>query len=417
MPSWKSANLTSPNFRVCHNSRLCEVCLHYWKQYKHTSHNDFLSTILVMKLTHLNWSTYRIPFRSPFITAHGALTERVGVLVAVHTDAGFVGNGEIAPLPAHNGAHLAEALHALSRLVHELRGRDIADILRFLVVQCRENQLPVALLCGLETALLDVCGQASGQSIAELLVRDYPCEQASGQSVTPRTRIPVNAVISGVTTEMAVTKAQSAIAAGFTCLKLKVMDASQATIERMAAIRAAIGSVPRLRLDANEGWNFEQACWMLTQCATYDIQYVEQPLPASDLTGMARLRRISPIPLAADEALSGLTSARRVLDAEAADVLILKPQLAGGLRVCRQIIQQASQRRIACVITSTLEAGIGVAAALHLAAASPEVTMACGLATLDLLEDDLLYDGLPVRDGTMCVPIGPGLGVCLKRSL
>lgn len=370
-----------------------------------------------MKLTHLNWSTYCIPFRSPFITAHGALTERIGALVTVHTNAGFVGNGEIAPLPAHNGAHLTESLHALSRLAYELRGRDVTDILRFLEVQYRDGQLPVALLCGLETALLDACGQASGLSIAELLVRDYPCEQASGRSVTPRTSIPVNAVISGATTEIVVTKAQSAIVAGFTCLKLKVAEASQVTIERVAAIRTAIGSVPRLRLDANEGWNFEQACWMLTHCATYDIQYVEQPLPACDLAGMARLRRVSPIPLAADEALNSLTSARRVLDAEAADVLILKPQLAGGLRVCRQIIQQASQRRVACVITSTLETGIGVAAALHLAAASPEVTMACGLATLDLLEDDLLHDGLPVRNGYMCVPVGPGFGVRLKRSL
>lgn len=366
-----------------------------------------------MKVTHLSFAVYRIPLRSPFITAHSVLIERVGALVTVHTDAGYVGHGEIAPLPEHSGASLTEALNVLAKLAHELHGRDVTDLLRFLAEQSQEAQLPAALLCGLETALLDACGQASNQSIAELLAGNYPCEQGSRQPVTLRTTIPVNAVISSETSEIMLAKARTAIAAGFACLKLKVTDASQATIERVATLRDAIGSAPRLRLDANEGWNFEQACWMLTQCAPYDIQYVEQPLSACDLSGMARLRRVSPIPIAVDEALSGLTSAQRVLEAGAADVLILKPQLAGGLRACRQIIQAASQRQVACVITSTLEAGIGVVAALHLAAASPEVTMACGLATLDVLEDDLLCEALPVHNGHMCVPLGMGLGIRL----
>ena len=249
-----------------------------------------------MKLTDLRWSTYRIPFRVPFTTAHGILIERVGAIIAAHTDAGHVGYGEIAPLPTHSGAGLDEALYALSTLAHTLRGCEVADILHFLDEQCQESQLPAALLCGLETALLDVSGQASGQSIAGLLVCAYPCEQADDSTVTPHTRIPVNAVLGGETTEMMVTKALQAVAAGFNCLKLKVTDASQATVERVTAIRAAVGPAPCLRLDANEGWGFEQACWMLRQCADCDIQYVEQPLPARDLAGMARLRSVSPIP-------------------------------------------------------------------------------------------------------------------------
>ncbi len=370
-----------------------------------------------MKLVSLRWSTYRIPFRVPFMTAHGALSERVGAIIAAHTDTGHVGYGEIAPLPAHSGTSLDEALRALPTLARELPGREVAHILHFLGAQCQEDRWAASPLCGLETALLDVSGQANGQSIAELLARSYPDEQASDPPVHPRTRIPVNAVIGGESTEVMRAKALQAVAAGFNCLKLKVTGASQTTVERVAAIRTAIGPAPRLRLDANEGWDFEQARWMLSRCADHDIQYVEQPLPARDLAGMARLRRISPIPLAADEALNGMASARRVLDAGAADVLILKPQLVGGLRACRKIIQEASRRQVACVITSTLETGIGVVAALHLAAASPEVTMACGLATLDLLADDLLRESLPVRNGSLSVPTGPGLGVQLAARL
>ena len=135
-----------------------------------------------MKLMNLRCSTYRIPFRVPFTTAHGMLTERVGAIISVHTDAGYVGYGEMAPLPSHSGTGLDEALHALSTLVHTLRGCEVADILHSLDEQCQEGQWPAALLCGLETALLDVSGQASGQSIAGLLARAYPCEQEIGRA-------------------------------------------------------------------------------------------------------------------------------------------------------------------------------------------------------------------------------------------
>ncbi|HEU5383176.1 MAG TPA: o-succinylbenzoate synthase [Ktedonobacteraceae bacterium] len=366
-----------------------------------------------MKLTALHWLPYRIPFREAFITAHGALTHRSGALVRVSTSTGRTGYGEIAPLPTHSGSGLNEALTALARLAPAIRGQDIGDVLRFLEMGEQEAQLPAALRCGLEMALLDAWGQDRQASIAALLTGAYAAEQVQ-EPLTTLLRVPVNAVMSGTPGEATLAKVRAAIAAGFTCLKMKVIEASQATVEWVAALRAALGPLPRLRLDANEGWTLEQARWMLEQCVPYDIQYVEQPLHACDLEGMARLRRNSPIALAADEAISGLDSARRVLEADAADVLILKPQLAGGLRTCRQIIREAHRRGVACVITSTLETGVGIAAALQLAAASPEVTMACGLATSDLLEDDLLRESLMINNGHMSVPAGSGLGVQLR---
>jgi L-alanine-DL-glutamate epimerase-like enolase superfamily enzyme len=187
-------------------------------------------------------------------------------------------------------------------------------------------------------------------------------------------------------------------------------------IERIAAVRNALGPDIHLRLDANEAWNLEEAIAILSQCIPYNIQYIEQPLPAGDLAGMRALRQAIPIPIAVDEALHSLESARLVLDSEAADILIIKPQLAGGLRAGQQIIQAATERGVRCVITSAIESGIGLAAALHLAAASPAVTLECGLATLHLLIDDLLIHDLPIHDGHMAVPTNPGLGVELDRQ-
>ena len=174
----------------------------------------------------------------------------------------------------------------------------------------------------------------------------------------------------------------------------------------------------QLRLDANEGWTLEQAVQVLRACEALDIQYVEQPLPAADLAGMRELRQRVSVPLAVDEALCNMASAQQVLEAEAADVFIIKPQLAGGLRAGRELISLAQQSRIQCVITSAMEAGIGLAGVVHLAAASPAITtasMACGLATAGLFVDDLILENLPVQHGVMSVPTGPGLGVQLDR--
>jgi L-Ala-D/L-Glu epimerase len=128
------------------------------------------------------------------------------------------------------------------------------------------------------------------------------------------------------------------------------------------------------------------------------------------------LRQAIPIPIAVDEAVHSLESAYLILESEVADILVIKPQLAGGLRIGQQMIQAASERGVHSVITSTIEAGIGLAAELHLAAASPVVTLECGLATLPLLVDDLLVEELFVRNGFLAVPTSPGLGVELDRQ-
>lgn len=368
-----------------------------------------------MKLAHLSWMTYRIPFRDPFVTAHGTFSSRAGAIVSARITGGYVGYGEIAPLPAQSGTDLSTSLDLLPGLARELHEREVVDILRLLVAHNGDSQFPPPLICGLETALLDAVGQARGQSVAALLASGYPFAE-DYSSIVPRDRIPVNATIGSGPLSSALEQTRRALDEGFTCFKIKLTGSLAAMIERVEALRSAVGFAPRLRLDLNGGLNIEQASTLLTQCAIHDIQYVEQPLPAHDLSGMARLRSISPIPLAVDEALTGLSSARSILQTRAADVLVLKPQLVGGLLTCRQIVQEASQRNVTSVLTSTLETGLGVTAALHLAAASLEITQPCGLATLDLLETHVLEKAPLIERGYINVPATAGLGVRLDEE-
>lgn len=362
-----------------------------------------------MQVQAIDLLPYRIPMPGGFTTAHGTFTQREGCLIKITTSGGIIGLGEAAPLPDFGGATFAETYAALNALRDQILQRDCVEAVSRLYLLLEKQEYPASALYGLECALLDAWGKHEGMSLHALL---------APTGTQPRASVAVNAVIGAAATESATQAAQKAIQAGFGCLKLKMglSDHPEEEIKRVAAVRAAIGPQVHLRLDANEKWSLGQAATILKACTQYDIQYVEQPLRAFDLEGMYQLRQRVAIPLAADEAVYDLASARRILDWQAADVLIIKPQLMGGLYPARSIIQTANAASVRCVLTSSLEAGISLAATLHLAAASPEVKMECGLATLGLLEDDLLTTQLTIRGGFMPVPTTPGLGVQLDQA-
>jgi o-succinylbenzoate synthase len=389
-----------------------------------------------MHVRELRWARYRVPLRSPIITGRGALRFRDGAIVELVTDDGFIGLGEIAPLPPIDQS-LEDALALLSQVAVSHLGAaapahrqgqralpgDSAQgsagghgsgrpqlVSGGLVRVWEELQaLPPAVRLGLETALLDALGRASEESVAGLL-----CSPRGGA----RQAVAVNAVIGVAGPAAAADAARAAVAAGFGCVKLKVGMCGDpaAEVARIAMVRVAIGPDVRLRLDANAAWSQAQAVEVLARASAFAIQYVEQPLAPDDLQGMRRLRMQVSMPIAADEAVTDLARARQVLEAEAADVLVLKPQCVGGLAACMAIRRLAGEHGVDCVVTSAMEAGVGVAAALHLAAADPASTLECGLATLELLEDDLITQPLVIERGKMLVPEGPGLGVALDRQ-
>jgi L-alanine-DL-glutamate epimerase-like enolase superfamily enzyme len=185
---------------------------------------------------------------------------------------------------------------------------------------------------------------------------------------------------------------------------------------RVAAVREAVGAGVKLRLDANGAWAEKQAIEALAALAGYDIEYVEQPIAPGNLEALKRVRAASAIAIAADEDVSDLASARRVIEAGAADVLVFKPQALGNFHSTAYMIGRARANGVGVVVTTSIDAGIGTAAALHLAAAMNN-GLAHGLATLPLLEDDLIKaPGLGVEDGRMRLPEGVGLGVELDED-
>jgi o-succinylbenzoate synthase len=353
-----------------------------------------------MRIVQVAWLSFRIPYAETFTTAHGSPSARLGAIIRVTADDGRVGLGEASPVPAFGGGTLDDTLKHIAELAPRLVGRSLDAATALLDrLDYTLAGMPAA-ACGFDTALLDLRAQAAGLPLARLL--------APGAAAT----VPVNATVGAADTAAACRAAGRAAHFGIECVKLKVGMAGtrEAELARIAAVRATLGAATHLRLDANAAWDVPEAIAIIRAAERYDLEFVEQPVAANDLAGMARVRASVRTPIAADESLSGPEQAAAIVAAGAADVLILKPMMAGGLRRARGVIRQAQPAGLRTIVTTTIDAGVGVAAALHLAATLP-TPLACGLATGTLLVGDLLAQPIAVRNGAIQLPNQPGLGV------
>ena len=217
-------------------------------------------------------------------------------------------------------------------------------------------------------------------------------EAAAGDWPTPlRDRVPVNVTVPALDPERA---HAVVVAGGCTTAKVKVAEPGQSLAEdqaRLEAVRDALGPAGRIRVDANGLWDVEEAVRAigLLDAAAGGLEYVEQP--CADVADLARVRRRVDVPIAADESIRRAEDPYLVRDLEAADVAVLKVQPLGGVRACLRIAEEIG---LPVVVSSALESSVGIAAGVALAAALPELDHACGLATVQLLTDDLVAEPL-----------------------
>jgi len=337
----------------------------------------------------------RIPFRRPFPTATGMWVEREAWILRLVAEDGRVGLGEAVLEPA-NG-EVAETI--LAALVRE-------------AVEGAGEGLPT--LGDLE--MHGTPGRALAAAIASA-TDDLDGSAASGDEEDDG--VGVNATLPSLGPSAAAEAAQQSVESGFATLKVKAgaERETEALVERVRAIRSAVGPDVRIRLDVNGAWDLATATDRLEAIARFDIEFVEQPLAAHDIDAMAELRRRVRVPIAADEAATSVRDVRGLLEAEAADVIVVKPARVGGPRAVAEIAELAAARGVPVVVSTLFETGIGIAAALATARRLPVVESARwpdpldhGLATAGLLEHDLLAASLIVEDGRMRDPGGPGAG-------
>lgn len=327
-------------------------------------------------------------FREPVSTAFGQLRERTLFEVAVTGADGITGRGEAAPLEPYDGisdAAVEEALALYARVLADARDDTPGPAL---LDACRAHaDLPCA-LAAVDMALWDRAGRRVGRPVAALLTDDYDKS------------VRCNATIAAGDRAGAAAEAAEAAAAGFACVKLKVGTGDDAG--RVAAVRAAIGPQVLLRLDANGAWTPDEAVAAIEVLSPAALEFVEEPVHGLDELRAVRSR------VAVRIALDESASIPGAFAAGIADAVCLKISRCGGIGA---LLAQASLARALgteVYIASSFDGPLGIAAALH-AAAALKVEAPCGLATLGMLDVDVPSELEIGPGGALATPSSPGL--------
>lgn len=361
-----------------------------------------------MKLRTARVRPYTLRLARPLETARGLFATRAGALLELQDADGNTGFGEAAPWPGFGTETVAESLAALRRIEPLLHGIELEPDAWSGPLTALLRQAPAA-RAALDGALWDLAARQGDLPLAACLAGRH----GAGTALA---RVPVNALLTADSPGGLREQAAQAREAGHLAAKLKLGVATLARdLERVRAAREGLGPGLALRCDANGAWNERQAGAALAALAEYQLDYLEQPLPAHDIDGLARLRKGAAVRIAADESVSIENGVARLLEAGAADVLVLKPAALGGPGRALEIAARARQAGCDVVFTHAFESAIGACHALHCAAAWADGSAVHGLATAGLFERDLAEPPACQR-GALIVPHGPGLGICVPDA-
>ncbi|WP_242491687.1 o-succinylbenzoate synthase [Actinomyces minihominis] len=221
-----------------------------------------------------------------------------------------------------------------------------------------------------------------------------------------RSSVPVNVTIPACDVDTALKRVRAQ--AGCRTAKVKVAEAGQLGAEDIDRVRVVAtelvrlhGSNARVRIDANAGWSVDEALVMLRElnlaaAPAGGLEYAEQP--TLSVEELARLRHLSPVPIAADESVRRAADPLRVRQLQAADVAVLKVAPLGGIGAAYRLTGELG---LPPVVSSALDSSVGIAAGVILAAALPNLNYACGLNTATMFTADVLADPFVAEGGVL----------------
>lgn len=344
------------------------------------------------------------------ITPHRPTPVLEYVIVKLHTDDGITGLGEATPDIGFFGETLEEVKTVIDRyLGPRLIGTDPFD---------REQLLHQ----------LDVRGNSCARSALDLAVHDLMgkvvsrpvCDLIGGRC---KNRIPVALEIAGDEPQVMAEACARYVQQGVRAFKPKIGGYPDADFERLKAIREAVGKDVIIRADANQGYTPKEAIRLCRLAEKHDIglELLEQPVAVFDLEGMADVRRAVDTLIGADESAYSSHDVMNIIRRQAADVINIKIEKAGGLYNAKKIAALAEAAGLQCVIGTAFGLGITIAAKLHLAASTMIIKDAVEFTEIRL-HDNLLAEphdrlfSLPLEDGCLAVPEGPGFGVAVDEE-
>lgn len=353
-----------------------------------------------MRITAIQVGRLSLPLAHPFKTALRTVDRLDDIVVRVVGENGQEGYGEAPPTAVITGDTKGSILCAIQDFIAPaIVGMDLMDLSAVMekLNGCMvHNTTPKA---AVDMALYDLWAKTQGKPLYQLL---------GGAKTSFETDI----TISVNPAEEMVKDSLEAVERGFTTLKIKVGKEGTADVQRIAAIRQAVGPNVKLRVDANQGWSAAQSVSIIKTMEDkgLDIELVEQPVPALDIAGLKFVTGQVNTPILADEAVFSPIDAANLIAIHAADYINIKLMKTGGIWNALKICELAKQHGVKCMIGCMLESQVSVAAAAHLCAGQEVIAMA------DLDGPSLCasepFPGGPVFDGpTITMSNDPGVGV------
>jgi L-alanine-DL-glutamate epimerase-like enolase superfamily enzyme len=347
------------------------------------------------------------PF-NPALAVRGAKSTHASssfLFVRVRASDGSEGFGEVSATRNWSGEDEVTARHAIRDVIEPaLLGRSLGPIPELSAVMERAIAGNVFAKAGLNMALWDALGRSLGQPVAALLGGPL------------RAEIPVKISISGDGDELRAGY-RAAVDAGFSSFKVKVGRGVAGDVERFKLARELAGDAAFIGADANGGWSVSDARRVIPELAAADAAFIEQPVAARDITGMASLRK-GLLPVVADESVYGPGDLAQLIRADAADAVSIYIGKSGGLERAVQMANTCTIFGIDVVIGSNAELGLGAAAQAHVASACERLgSIPSDIIGQHFYTDDVLAEPMAIDGSTAAVPMSAGLGVTVRDDI
>ncbi|MFC4304568.1 mandelate racemase/muconate lactonizing enzyme family protein [Cohnella boryungensis] len=341
-----------------------------------------------------------VPLRKPFKTALRTLESATSLIISITDEDGRIGYGEAPPTLAITG----EQLEGIEAFIHSIKprliGLETQNTERVFELLHKGTVRNSSAKAALDMAIYDLSAQQAGLPLYKYL---------GGY----RSVFKTDCTVSVNSPEEMGEDAAAYVREGFDVLKLKVgVGDVELDIARVKEIRKRIGNEIKLRLDANQGWSVKESIRAIRamEDAGLNIELVEQPVPAFDVTGLEQVTRAVDTPIMADESVFSPQDAMKLLSCRAADLINIKLMKAGGIHHALTLNRMAEACGVECMIGSMIETRVGITAAAHFAGAMKNVTR-FDLDSPLLMSSDPIRGGIRYEGATLFLSDSPGLGI------
>lgn len=339
----------------------------------------------------------------PFTIATGTMHFAQNIFIRVHHSDGAYGVGECSAFPMITGETQSTCFEMAKEFAALWKGKDplnIDDRLRELDDFAAFN---TTIKSAFDMALYDIASKQAGKSLFEFLGGRY---KEIETDLTIGIASPV---------EMA-DKAAKFVKQGVRIIKIKLGKKVEEDIERVKLIRQAAGPSTILRIDANQGWSYDDALEALLSMATYNVEFCEQPMRQWDDHHLPHLKKASPIPIMADESVYDHRDAERLIRANACDSVNIKFAKSGGIHEAIKIHDTCKRHKIPCMMGGMLESRIAQSAFAHFALSHDNVIYYDMDTPMLGHTADPVTGGVQYRGYVIETPEKPGLGADAEEN-